>query len=91
MSAGKRTYAQRITRANLRDLPSALDTEQASAATGMSIERVRTMTADPFDPEQMADPLRLHHLAYTRDFLYSQAEVRRFMRAWTVTPQEVRS
>jgi hypothetical protein len=60
-----------------------LDVEEAASVLRLGADRVRDLTADPHDPEQLEDPELLHRLAYSRVFLYDAREVRRFARAWS--------
>lgn len=68
-----RTYRPRIQPANLADLPTVLDSEQASSVLRISVERVRAYT-------NSGD---LKRLRYSRDYLYDAEEVRRFLREQT--------
>lgn len=66
-----RAYERRIEPANLRDLPSVLDTQQMANVLRVSIERVRELT----------EAGELRRLTYTRSLLYPAWEARRFLRA----------
>lgn len=63
----------RIQPANLADLPSVLDSEQAANVLRISVEKVREFTRTG----------RLRRLLYTSDFLYDAREIRRFLREET--------
>ncbi len=65
-----RTYARRITPANLRDLPSVLDTQEVANVLRISVERVR----------ELANSGELERLDYTSDFLFASFAVARYMR-----------
>ncbi len=64
-----RVYTRRIEPANLADLPTVLDTAQASNVLRVSVERVRELTKAG----------RLRNLAYSSDYLYDAREVLRFL------------
>ena len=64
-----RAYTRRIEPANLRDLPSVLDTQQTANVLRVSVERVR----------ELAKAGRLRNLAYSSDYLYDAREVLRFL------------
>lgn len=66
-----RVYERRIAPANLRDLPTVLDSEQMANVLRVSIERVRELT----------EAGELRRLTYTRSLLYPAWEARRFLRA----------
>jgi hypothetical protein len=66
-----RDYQARITPANLADMPSVLDSQQAADVLRMGVERVRAYTNAGV----------LHRLRYTRSYLYSAQELLRFMDA----------
>ena len=65
----------RIQPANVRDLPTVLDSAQAANVLRMSVERVRAYTGD--------GERRLSRLKYTNDYLYDVREVLRFLEIWT--------
>ena len=65
--------AKRIIPANLDELPSVLDTRQASNVLRVSVERVRRLTAEG----------ELRRLTYSRQYLYSSGEIVRFLCAST--------
>ena len=70
-----RPYRPRIRPANVSDLPSVLDTEQAANVLRMSVERVRAFTGE--------SERHLRRLKYSREYLYDVREVLRFLDVWT--------
>jgi hypothetical protein len=77
-----RPHRPRIRPANVADLPTVLDTEQAANVLRMSIERVRAYTGE--------SERHLRRLKYTREYLYDVREVLRFLEVWTDEPESER-